>query len=50
MVVLESAGLRMEVVASTDRRVDRVCVFPPVHAEEEREERPAERKDSNSAR
>ena len=29
VVVLESAGLRMEVVASTDRRVDRVRVFPP---------------------
>ncbi len=30
VVVLPSAGLRMEVVASTDRRVDRVRVFPPV--------------------
>ena len=30
VVMLESAGLRMEVVASTDRRVDRVRVFPPV--------------------
>ncbi len=29
VVVLDSAGLRMEVVASTDRRVDRVRVFPP---------------------
>jgi CBS domain containing-hemolysin-like protein len=29
VVELESAGLRMEVVASTDRRVDRVRVFPP---------------------
>jgi len=29
VVVLESAGLRMEVVASTDRRIDRVRVFPP---------------------
>ena len=29
VVMLESAGLRMEVVASTDRRVDRVRVFPP---------------------
>ncbi len=29
VVVLASAGLRMEVVASTDRRVDRVRVFPP---------------------
>jgi putative hemolysin len=32
IVVLETAGLRMEVVASTDRRVDRVRVFPPVAA------------------
>jgi len=30
VVELESPGLRMEVVASTDRRVDRVRVFPPV--------------------
>ena len=30
VVMLESAGLRMEVVASTDRRVERVRVFPPV--------------------
>jgi len=30
VVVLQSAALRMEVVASTDRRVDRVRVFPPV--------------------
>jgi putative hemolysin len=29
VVMLESVGLRMEVVASTDRRVDRVRVFPP---------------------
>jgi CBS domain containing-hemolysin-like protein len=29
VVVLDSARLRMEVVASTDRRVDRVRVFPP---------------------
>jgi len=29
VVVLETAGLRMEVVASTDRRVDRVRVFRP---------------------
>jgi len=29
VVMLEDAGLRMEVVASTDRRVDRVRVFPP---------------------
>jgi putative hemolysin len=29
VVLLALAGLRMEVVASTDRRVDRVRVFPP---------------------
>jgi CBS domain containing-hemolysin-like protein len=29
VVLLESAGLRMEIVASTDRRVERVRVFPP---------------------
>jgi CBS domain containing-hemolysin-like protein len=29
VVLLESAGLRVEVVASTDRRVERLRVFPP---------------------
>ena len=29
VVLLEHSGLRMEVVASTDRRVDRLRVFPP---------------------
>ena len=29
VVMLEPAGLRMEVVASTDRRVERLRVFPP---------------------
>lgn len=29
VVVLEAAGLRLEVVESTDRRVERVRVFPP---------------------
>ncbi len=33
VVMLEDAGLRMEVVASTDRRVDRVRVFAPVPVE-----------------
>ncbi len=32
VVMLDNAGLRMEVVASTDRRVDRVRVFPPALA------------------
>jgi CBS domain containing-hemolysin-like protein len=30
MVVLKPAGLRLEIVASTDRRVERLRVFPPV--------------------
>jgi CBS domain containing-hemolysin-like protein len=34
VVVLEKAGLRMEVVASTDRRVERLRVFPPAAAAE----------------
>jgi putative hemolysin len=34
VVLLDSAGLRMEVVASTDRRVDRVRIFPPVRPSE----------------
>jgi CBS domain containing-hemolysin-like protein len=29
VVLLEAAGLRLEIVASTDRRVDRLRVFPP---------------------
>jgi CBS domain containing-hemolysin-like protein len=33
VVMLEQAGLRVEVVASTDRRVDRLRVFPPVEAQ-----------------
>jgi CBS domain containing-hemolysin-like protein len=33
VVLLEAIGLRMEVVASTDRRVERLRVFPPVQAE-----------------
>jgi CBS domain containing-hemolysin-like protein len=32
VVLLESAGLRIEVVASTDRRVERLRVFPPAGA------------------
>jgi putative hemolysin len=34
VVVLEKVGLRLEVVASTDRRVERVRAFPPVIREE----------------
>ncbi len=34
VVLLESAGLRMEVVASTDRRVERLRVFPPAGDEQ----------------
>jgi CBS domain containing-hemolysin-like protein len=29
IVLLESAGIRMEVVVSTDRRVERIRIFPP---------------------
>jgi CBS domain containing-hemolysin-like protein len=32
VVLLESIGLRMEVIASTDRRVERLRVFPPAGA------------------
>jgi CBS domain containing-hemolysin-like protein len=32
VVMLEPIGLRMEVVASTDRRVERLRVFPPAVA------------------
>ncbi|UWZ86514.1 hemolysin family protein [Occallatibacter riparius] len=42
VVELTSSGLRMEVVASTDRRIDRVRVFPPVHEEDTASPRPAE--------
>jgi CBS domain containing-hemolysin-like protein len=41
VVLLESAGLRIEVVASTDRRVERLRVFPPIA--EDRGESGAER-------
>ena len=34
VVLLESAGLRIEVVASTDRRVERLRVFPPSGSEQ----------------
>jgi CBS domain containing-hemolysin-like protein len=33
VVLLDAIGLRMEVVASTDRRVERLRVFPPVPVE-----------------
>ncbi len=32
VVMLEPLGMRMEVVASTDRRVERLRVFPPAAA------------------
>jgi hypothetical protein len=32
VVLLEATGMRMEVVASTDRLVERLRVFPPVVA------------------
>ena len=34
VVMLERAGLRMEVLASTDRRVERVRIFPPATGEQ----------------
>jgi CBS domain containing-hemolysin-like protein len=34
VVLLESVGMRMEIVASTDRRVERLRVFPPAEASE----------------
>jgi CBS domain containing-hemolysin-like protein len=37
VVLLETPGLRMEIVASTDRRVDRLRVFPPVGERSEAE-------------
>ena len=40
VIVLEPAQLRVEIVASTDRRVDRVRVFPPAR---ESAEEPADR-------
>jgi CBS domain containing-hemolysin-like protein len=33
VVLLEPAGMRMEIVASTDRRVERLRVFPPTSVE-----------------
>jgi CBS domain containing-hemolysin-like protein len=33
VVLLEPVGLRLEIVASTDRRVERLRVFPPVGVE-----------------
>ena len=33
VVLLENSGLRMEVVVSTDRRVDRLRIFPPAREE-----------------
>ncbi len=34
VVLLEGSGLRIEVVASTDRRVERLRVFPPATHED----------------
>jgi CBS domain containing-hemolysin-like protein len=33
VVLLEDSGLRIQVVASTDRRVDRLRIFPPAKEE-----------------
>jgi len=46
IVILKQSGLRLEVLASTDRRVDSVRAFPPAHAEEAREGLPAEDRQS----
>jgi CBS domain containing-hemolysin-like protein len=35
VVLLEPAGLRMEIIASTDRRVERLRVFPPAGGEDQ---------------
>ena len=35
LVVLKDSGLRMQVIASTDRRVERVRVFPPRRVDQE---------------
>lgn len=35
IIVLEPVGLRVEVLASTDRRVDRVRVFPPAREQDQ---------------
>ncbi|MGD0097705.1 MAG: hemolysin family protein [Terracidiphilus sp.] len=40
VVVLESLGMRMEIVASTDRRVERLRVFPPIAEEQQTGEKP----------
>ena len=37
VVVIEPAGIRTEIVASTTHKVERVRVFPPVHDEDETE-------------
>jgi CBS domain containing-hemolysin-like protein len=33
VVLLEHSGLRIQVVASTDRRVDRLRIYPPAQEE-----------------
>jgi CBS domain containing-hemolysin-like protein len=37
VVLLEDAGLRIEILASTDRRIDRLRVFPPAESYEKQE-------------
>jgi CBS domain containing-hemolysin-like protein len=47
VIMLNHAGLRVEVVASTDRRIDRVRVFPPARKENTAPQaRPSEERDS----
>jgi CBS domain containing-hemolysin-like protein len=38
VVLLESVGMRVEIVASTDRRVERLRVFPPAEVNPTRSE------------
>jgi CBS domain containing-hemolysin-like protein len=37
VVMVEPIGLRIEIVVSTDRRVDRLRVYPPAGEAEDRE-------------
>jgi CBS domain containing-hemolysin-like protein len=48
VVLLEPAGLRVEVVASTDRRVDRLRVFPPAGMDEDAAHEKSPRADSRT--
>jgi CBS domain containing-hemolysin-like protein len=49
IILLEPAGFRVEIVASTDRKVDRVRVFPPPSAADDRGDEKAARAEGRSA-